>query len=144
MGWAGEGMVTFSMPSIRARELRQTMTDAERRLWYVLRDRRLRGYKFRRQRPIGPYIVDFVCLERRVVIEADGGQHADNERDIHRTAWLERHSWRVIRFWNNDILVNAEGVAAEILAALKAQPAFPHPPNAIALGPSLSRKRERG
>src|SRR5665213_3352596 len=102
------------MPSPRARELRQTMTDAERRLWSVLRDRRLLGYKFRRQRPIGPFIVDFACIERRLVIEADGGQHADNEADARRTAWLERHGWRVVRFWNNDILLNAEGVAETI------------------------------
>lgn len=131
------------MPSLRARELRQTMTDAERRLWYVLRDRRLRGYKFRRQRPIGPYIVDVACLERRVVVEADGGQHADSEKDVRRSAWLRRHGWHVVRFWNNDILTNAEGVADEIVAMLKARPAFPHP-----TGPSgpatLSRKRERG
>jgi len=90
------------------------MTDVERRPWSVLRDRRLLGYKFRRQRPIGPFIVDFACIERRLVIEADGGQHADNEADARRTAWLERHGWRVVRFWNNDILLNAEGVAETI------------------------------
>ncbi len=136
-------MYYFVMPSLRARELRQTMTDAERRLWYVLRDRRLRGYKFRRQRPIGPFIADFACLEYRVAIEADGGQHADNEADMRRTAWLERHGWRVVRFWNNDILLNAGGVAEEILEVIKTCPAFPHPPGPR--GPvTLSRKRERG
>jgi very-short-patch-repair endonuclease len=66
------------------------MTDAERRLWSVLRDRRLLGYKFRRQRPVGRFIVDFACLEYRVEIEADGGQHADSETDMRRTEWLER------------------------------------------------------
>jgi very-short-patch-repair endonuclease len=135
-------MVWFAMPSPRARELRQTMTNAERRLWYVLRDRRLRGYKFRRQRPIGPFIVDFACLERRLIIEADGGQHSDNEGDVRRTAWLEHLGWHVIRFWNNDILSNADGVAEEILAALKKRPTFPHPPSPGGLG-TLSRMRER-
>jgi len=100
-----------------ARELRVTMTGAERRLWSVLRGRRLQGYKFRRQHPFGPFILDFACVERQLVIEADGGQHADNEADDRRTAWLEKRGWRVLRFWNNDVLANTEGVQEAILQA---------------------------
>lgn len=95
------------------------MTDAERRLWAVLRGRRLQGYKFRRQHPFGPFILDFACIEHRLVIEADGGQHAECEDDQQRTAWLESRGWRVIRFWNNDILGNPEGVADTILMAIR-------------------------
>jgi primosomal protein N' (replication factor Y) len=94
------------------------MTDAERRLWSMLRGNRLAGYKFRRQHPIGPFIVDFACIEQQLVIEADGGQHADNEADQRRTEWLEGHGWRVMRFWNNDVLANPAGVAETILQAL--------------------------
>jgi very-short-patch-repair endonuclease len=115
------------------------MTDAERRLWSALRDRRLRGFKFRRQRPCGPFIPDFACLEHRIAIEADGGQHGDSKTDARRTAWLERRGWRVLRFWNNDVLSNTEGVAEMILAALRDE--RPHPPSPAGLGPSLSRKR---
>jgi very-short-patch-repair endonuclease len=110
------------------------MTDAERRLWSVLRDRRLEGYKFRRQYPCGPFILDFACFEHRLAIEADGSQHADSGRDARRTMWLENQGWRVIRFWNNDILMNIEGVADAILAALRP----PHPPSPDGPG-TLSR-----
>ena len=77
------------MPNRKAREVRITSTEAERRLWAVLRGRRLQGYKFRRQHSLGPFILDFACVEHRLAIEADGGQHADNEHDHRRTAWLE-------------------------------------------------------
>jgi very-short-patch-repair endonuclease len=87
------------MASERARSLRLSSTDAERRLWRALRDRQLEGYKFRRQRPIGPFIADFVCLERLLIIELDGSQHADSNYDDARTAWLEQHGWCVLRFW---------------------------------------------
>jgi very-short-patch-repair endonuclease len=106
------------MASPRARALRVTMTDAERRLWACLRNRRFVGYKFRRQHPLGPFIVDFACVEHRLVIEADGGQHAESEADERRTAWLEQQGWRVLRFWNNEILANTEGVQEMILAVL--------------------------
>jgi very-short-patch-repair endonuclease len=129
------------MPNKKARELRASSTDVERRLWAVLRGRRLRGYKFRRQRPIGRFIVDFACIERRLMIEADGGQHADDPTDAHRTAWLQRNGWRVIRFWNNDILTNTEGVLEAVLHALKDH--SPSPPSPAGWVP-LSRVAGEG
>jgi very-short-patch-repair endonuclease len=105
-------------PNEHARELRRDATDAERRLWSALRDRRLRGYRFRRQHPIGNYIVDFVCTRHRLIVEADGSQHADSDADRRRTARLESEGWRVLRFWNNDILANTEGVVLAILQKL--------------------------
>ena len=95
------------------------MTDAERRLWSALRGRRLKGYKFRRQHPLGRFVVDFACLVHRLVVEADGGQHADSDDDRRRTAWLERRGWRVVRFWNNDILANPAGVEEVVLQELE-------------------------
>ncbi len=95
------------------------MTDAERVLWREVRNNRLGGHKLRRQHPLGPYIVDFCCEERRVVIEIDGGQHADSASDAIRTAWLESHGYRVVRFWNNEVLTNTQGVLAVFLATLE-------------------------
>jgi very-short-patch-repair endonuclease len=109
----------------RARRLRRESTDAEQKLWYRLRARTLDGCKFVRQEPIGPYIVDFVCRERRLVIEVDGGQHATDPRDKVRDQWLADHRYRVLRFWNNDVLSNIEGGLEMIAAALAATP--PHP-----------------
>ena len=109
------------MPNQRARQFRRGSTDAERRLWALLRDRRLAGYKFRRQHPIAAFIVDFACTKYRLVVEADGGQHAESIADARRTAVLERQGWRVIRFWNNDILTNAEGVIETILRMLRGE-----------------------
>jgi very-short-patch-repair endonuclease len=102
----------------RSRHLRRSATVAERRLWAVLRHRRLRGYRFRRQHRIGAYIVDFACTRYHLIVEADGGQHNESIADELRTAWLESQGWRVIRFWNNDILGNTEGVLLAILEAL--------------------------
>jgi very-short-patch-repair endonuclease len=85
------------------------MTDAELRLWYYLRDRRFEGAKFVSQFPIGPYIVDFVCRTAKLAIEVDGGQHSE-EADAPRTEIIESFGYRVIRFWNNDVLGNTEGV----------------------------------
>ena len=85
------------------------MTDAELRLWYYLRDRRFEGAKFVGQFPIGPYIVDFVCRTAKLAIEVDGGQHSE-EADAPRTEIIESFGYRVIRFWNNDVLGNTEGV----------------------------------
>jgi very-short-patch-repair endonuclease len=86
------------------------MTEAERRLWSLLRNRKLFGHKFRRQVPLGPYFVDFVCLEARLIIEADGEQHAESIRDANRHAWLAAQGFHVARFWNVDILTNTTGV----------------------------------
>ena len=102
-----------------AREMRHAATDAEHLLWSALRSRRLGGFKFRRQHPIEPYIADFACTERMLIVEADGGQHAENARDAERTAKLERAGWRVLRFWNHEIQANLEGVLAIILAKLR-------------------------
>jgi very-short-patch-repair endonuclease len=101
-----------------ARSLRLTPTDAEIRLWSRLRRRQLDGFRFRRQQPMGKYIVDFFCPEAKLIIEVDGGQHAD-ESDV-RARWLEGRGYRVVRFWNNDVLANTDGVLHEILRALRA------------------------
>ncbi len=107
------------MPNEFAKRLRRDQTDAERLLWARLRDRQLNGYKFRRQRPIERYVVDFVCIERRLVVELDGGQHAEQMRkDDLRTAEIVRRGFRVIRFWNNDVIANIEGVLEAIAVKL--------------------------
>ncbi len=109
------------MTTARARHLRRNSTDAERRLWSKLRHRQIDGFRFRRQAPLGAFYVDFICLERKLVIEIDGGQHAiEQAADDRRTAWLEQEGYRVIRFWNNDVLSNTEGVVETIAAALRA------------------------
>ena len=94
------------------------MTDAELRLWSHLRASQLGGTKFIRQHPIGPYVVDFTCRSARLAIELDGGQHADNPADAARTAIIEAHGYRVIRFWNNDVLQNTDGVLTAIVEEL--------------------------
>ncbi len=111
------------MASTTARRLRQTPTDAEQRLWSQLRRRQIEGARFRRQAPIGSYVVDFVCFDAKLVIEVDGGQHAkQQDRDSRRTAWLETQGFRVLRFWNHEVLGNIEGVAEIIAGALRASP----------------------
>ncbi len=102
----------------RARELRRNMTDAERALWRELRGGALGG-KFRRQAPLGRYIVDFVCLEKHLIVEVDGGQHAENRSDQERDRWLESQGFRVLRFWNNEVLGNMSGVLEVIAEALR-------------------------
>ena len=109
------------MPNWKARQLRHSSTDAERRMWCALRDRRLSLYKFRRQHPIGRYIVDFACTERALVIEIDGGQHGGSAMDVHRTTWLAGQGWNVIRFWNNEVLTNTNGVIETILRTLESE-----------------------
>lgn len=111
-------------------QLRTNSTDAEKRLWHALRNRQLLGHKFRRQHPIPPYIVDFVCLERRLVVELDGGQHAEAVvYDASRTVFLEGLGYRVLRFWNNEVLGNPQAVLEEILQVLSAGPSpRPSPP----------------
>ena len=104
-----------------ARELRQKQTDAERALWLRLRNKQLEGVKFRRQQPIGPYIVDFVSFERKLVIEIDGGQHNEEEtreRDEERTTWLKERGYQEFRFWHNEVLMNMEGILERIREAL--------------------------
>jgi very-short-patch-repair endonuclease len=103
----------------RARQLRRNQSDAENRLWFQLRSRQL-GVKFRRQEPIGPFIVDFCAVDPKLIVEVDGGQHAAQEaRDADRTACLERSGYRVLRFWNTEVLGNAEGVVERIAQELE-------------------------
>src|SRR5690348_6184446 len=128
------------MPDPRARRLRRLTTDAERRLWSILRSRRLSGYKFRRQHPIGPLIADFACVGRKLIVEADGGQHDASVSDERRTAWLARQGWSVVRFWNNEILSNPSGVAQTIVRALEANP---HPPGPKGRAPPSPASRAR-
>jgi len=98
-----------------AKSLRANMTEAERRLWYHLRAHRFAGMKFRRQALIGSYIVDFASLQRNLIVEVDGGQHADSESDERRTRWLEDQGFRILRFWNNEVLSNTSGVLEAIM-----------------------------
>jgi len=93
-----------------AKTLRKSQTDAEKLLWKHLRAKQMEGLKFRRQQPIGNYVIDFICLEKSLVIEVDGGQHADNKKDKGRDAWLKSEGFKVLRFWNNEVLTNMKGV----------------------------------
>ncbi|GAB6140699.1 hypothetical protein JCM14076_14280 [Methylosoma difficile] len=103
----------------QARSLRKNQTDVEQRLWQQLRNRRLLNHKFRRQFPIEPYIVDFVCLELKLIIELDGGQHADQlDYDQHRSQYLGKKGFKILRFWNNEIIENNEGVLETIRLAI--------------------------
>src|SRR5580698_6177837 len=116
---------------LRARRLRRNTTDAEKRLWYHLRRLDLDGSHFRRQVPIGPYIADFACMAARLVIEVDGSQHADDRGQNHderRTRWLMKEGYRVLRFWNNDLVRNMDGVMETVYAALYGSTAAPVAP----------------
>ena len=111
-----------------AKRLRKDSTDAEKRLWMHLRAHRFGGHKFKRQQSIGPYIVDFVCFDARLAIEIDGGQHAEQaSSDGVRDIWLAGQGFRVLRFWNNEVLGNTEGVLQEILATLGTPSPQPSP-----------------
>ena len=112
--------------------MRRDPTPAEHRLWQILRAKRLAGFKFKRQLRIDDYIADFVCLERRLIVEADGGQHGESVYDEQRDAYLTSQGFRVLRIWNNDIFNNEEGILTSILNALS-------PPL-----PNLSPSREEG
>ncbi|MHB0986429.1 MAG: endonuclease domain-containing protein [Sulfuricella sp.] len=106
-----------------AKVLRSKQTDAEQRLWYHLRAHRFMGLKFKRQKPLGRYIVDFVCLERRLIIEIDGGQHAEQMAyDQHRDAWLRSQGYTVLRFWNNDVMQQLENVLEQFRCSLSPSP----------------------
>ena len=111
----------------RAKRMRSNQTPGEHRLWQILRAKRLAGFKFKRQLPIDGYIVDFVCLRHRLIVEADGGQHSESAHDVRRDAYLKAHGFRVLRFWNNDILNNEEGVLTSILHALETPLPNPSP-----------------
>jgi very-short-patch-repair endonuclease len=114
----------------RVRELRRNQTEAEKRIWKHLRNRQLEEFKFYRQVQIGNYVVDFVCRDLDLIIEIDGGQHCENNYDLKRTKDLESFGYKVIRFWNNEVLENTEGV----LEVIKL--------NLMALTPALSLKGE--
>ena len=112
---------------VKARRLRRELTDAERKLWFELRDRRLHGFKFVRQEPIGPYYVDFIYRDRKLVVEADGGQHAESNHDAVRDRFLRDEGYRILRFWNTDVLQNRKGVLLTILDELGQREDAPHP-----------------
>jgi very-short-patch-repair endonuclease len=133
---AGEGKLSRSVSRergrrisklrTRAKTMRSQPTDAEHRLWQILRAKRFAGYKFRKQVPLDFYIVDFVCFARRLIVELDGGQHADSITDIHRDAYLKAQGFRVLRIWNDELFTNEEGVMTSILNALQ-MPPLPNP-----------------
>ena len=125
-GRVGEGAIP-SIQIARARALRQQMTPPERWLWQALRAQRL-GVKFRRQHPIGHYVADFACIEARLVIEVDGWTHAAPGSDMRRDAALHAAGWRVLRFWNNEVMDNRDGVLEVIRAALPPPTAVEPPP----------------
>ena len=116
-GWGSRFSRTKDVTA-RARSLRANMTDAESRLWRNLRRDQLDGFSFRKQHPIGPYTVDFYCSRLRLAVEVDGGQHAEQRKqaDDRRTEWLATKGVTVVRYWNNDVLSNLEGVLRDLLA----------------------------
>ena len=117
---------------LNAKTLRANQTEAEQRLWYHLRAHRFMALKFKRQKPMGRFIVDFVCVERQLIIEIDGGQHAEqSEYDRHRDVWLRSQGYTVLRFWNHEVMHQLEGVLEQIR-------------NAVALSPSPSPTSGRG
>jgi very-short-patch-repair endonuclease len=137
-----------------AKQMRRNPTNAERRIWGLLRRKQVDGMKFRRQAVLGPFIVDFLCLQRRLVIEVDGGQHAENDYDARRSAWLEKNGFRVLRIWNSDVLApgGCERLYRRISQTL-AQPIPPRPsvrdssfpsPLAGEDGPRTERSEECG
>ena len=118
--------------TLNARELRKEPTEAEKYLWHVLRYRSL-GVKFRRQAIIGQYIVDFVCFDRKLIIEVDGGQHAESRKDVLRDRWLKSQGFKVLRFWNDEVLGNLEGIYETIEEQLNCPPT-PAPPHNLSGG----------
>lgn len=110
------------------RQLRRNQTIAEKRLWKAIRNRRLGGFKFRRQHRIGRYIVDFVCLERSLIVEVDGGQHSERtDYELERSSFLKDQGFEVLRFWNNEVLIETEGVLEKLLAGLEKPSPHPDP-----------------
>ena len=131
-------MIKPSLKSL-ARNLRRCSTEAEREMWNLLHDRSLSGYKFRRQQPLGSYIMDFFCWGSGLVVELDGGQHADCEADRERTAFLESRGYRVLRFWNHEFLEHPEVVLMSIQRVLGEM--TPHP--TLSLGERNKRERNK-
>lgn len=130
--WIRDNDKGYSRPTARSRELRQNATEAERKLWTALRNRQVGGVRFNRQFPVGQFVCDFVSRERKLVIEIDGGQHAlTKDYDERRTRFLESEGYRVVRFWNNEVMDSLEGVVTRISEALDNMPS-----------PSPSRTRE--
>jgi very-short-patch-repair endonuclease len=134
--FAGEGKPTRSdgrergrrkLLKDRAKAMRSSATPAEHRLWQILRGKRFDGYKFKRQLPLDAYIADFACLARRLIVEADGGQHGQDSRDERRDAYLRAQGFRILRFWNDDIFDNEAGVLTRILEALQSPLPNPSP-----------------
>jgi very-short-patch-repair endonuclease len=122
-----------------ARQLRSRMTDAERKLWFALKDRRFAAVKFRRQVPVGPYVADFLCFDLRLIVEVDGGQHAESARDVERDKWLAHNEFRVVRFWNNDVLKNLEGVLTILAEEIDRTP---HPTSSLRSTPPSPARGE--
>ena len=123
-----------------AKQLRRELTPEEKRFWYLLRSRRFADYKFRRQHPVGHYIVDFACCEARLAIELDGGQHQERQGyDARRTAWLNQKGWHIIRFWNNELWQNEEAVLWQILQALQTRLPSPRPSPYVRSGDMVDR-----
>jgi very-short-patch-repair endonuclease len=115
------------------------MTDAETKLWFALRGRRFESSKFRRQVPIGPYVADFVSFASRLIVEVDGGQHAESARDVKRDRWFAENDFRVVRFWNNEVLSNLEGVLTVLGAELANTP---HPASRLRSAPPSPARGE--
>ena len=129
-GKIGEAEYTSRKPEAltHAKELRTNVTEAEKKLWHFLQQSNL-GYSFRRQHPVGDYITDFACIEKKIIIEIDGGQHGEQQAyDTKRTAFLEEAGFKVLRFWNNEVLENHEGVLQVVQEALKVEGHPPSPP----------------
>ncbi len=142
-GWGSRFSRTKDMTA-RARSLRANMTDAELRLWRALRRDQLNGLSFRKQHPIGPYTVDFYCSRLRLAVEVDGGQHAEQRKqaDDRRTQWLAEKGVTVVRYWNNDVLANLEGVLSDLLTQterLAQAAATPTPPLPLSGGGSTDK-----
>ena len=111
-----------------ARRLRQNMTEAEKNLWHQIRANKLHGLSFRRQHPIGRYIADFACIPAMLVVEVDGGQHNESQRDAVRDAYMKQQGWRVLRFWNNQINENLSGILEAIVETAHSNHPLPNPP----------------
>ena len=125
-----------------AKRLRKNMTDAEKLLWSKIRNRQL-GVKFRRQQPVGRYIVDFICFEEQIIIEVDGGQHSQNKEDEIRDKWFMAKGFKVLRFWNNDVLRNVRGVVEDIREELLSPSLNPSRQGRENSSPSLPLERKK-